>query len=325
MKKSCQEIKSALKNAKSAIIACHVDPDGDAIGSMLALGMVLEQLGLAVYYYSQDSVPKIYRFLAGSDKIKREITNFTHFDLAFVVDSSDISRIGDKIDLRQVASRIVNIDHHPDNTQFGDINCVKKSSCVGELIFDLAAALKIKVDKKMADCLYTSIITDTGNFRYDNTGVKTFLIAADLLRAGVNTHELTTRIYDNKSVQAVRIAGRALAGIKFSEDRQVGWSVVTEAMMEEVGARAEDVVGIVDAIRSIEGVEVAIFFREEKGKVKINFRAKERVNVSEIARRFGGGGHLKAAGAVASGPIGEVEHTVTRDVIKHLGALKFLV
>jgi phosphoesterase RecJ-like protein len=325
MKKSCQEIKSALKNAKSALIACHVDPDGDAIGSMLALGMVLEQLGLAVYYYAQDSVPKIYRFLAGSDKIKREIINFHHFDLAFVVDSSDISRTGDKIDLKKVASKIINIDHHPDNTQFGDINCVKKSSCVGELIFDLAAALKIKVDKKMADCLYTSIITDTGNFRYDNTNAKTFLIAADLIKAGVNTHELTTRIYDNKSVQAVRITGRALAGIKFSEDRQVGWSVVTEAMMAEVGAKSEDVVGIVDAIRSIEGVEVAIFFREEKGKVKINFRSKDRVNVSEIARRFGGGGHFKAAGAVASGPIGEVEHTVTRDVIKHLGALKFLV
>jgi bifunctional oligoribonuclease and PAP phosphatase NrnA len=325
MKQACQEIKSALKNAKSALIAAHVDPDGDAIGSMLALGMILEQLGLATYYYSQDSVPKIYRFLAGADKIKREIANFHHFDVVCVVDSSDLSRTGDKADLRAIASKIVNIDHHPDNTLFGDVNCVKKSSCVGELIYELAGYLKIKVDKKMADCLYTSIITDTGNFRYDNTNAKTFLIAADLIKAGVNTHELTTHIYDNKSVQAVRITGRALASIKFSEDRQVGWAVVTEAMMEEVGAKPEDVVGIVDAIRSIEGVEVAIFFREEKGKVKINFRSKDRVNVSEIARRFGGGGHFKAAGAVASGPIGEVEHTVIRDVIKHLGALKFLV
>ena len=325
MKQACQEIKSALKNAKSALIATHVDPDGDAIGSMLALGMILEQLGLATYYYSQDAVPKIYRFLAGAEKIKREIANFHHFDVACVVDASDLSRTGDKVDLKAIASKLVNIDHHPDNTLFGDVNCVKKSSCVGELIYDLAGYLKIKVDKKMADCLYTSIITDTGNFRYDNTNAKTFLIAADLIGAGVDTHELTTHIYDNKSVQAVRITGRALANIKFSEDRQVGWAVVTEAMMEEVGAKSEDVVGIVDAIRSIEGVEVAIFFREEKGKVKINFRSKDRVNVSEIARRFGGGGHFKAAGAVASGPIGEVEHTVTRDVIKHLGALKFLV
>ena len=325
MKQACQEIKNALKNAKSALIATHVDPDGDAIGSMLALGMVLEQLGLQTYYYSQDAVPKIYRFLAGAEKIKREIVNFHHFDVACVVDASDLSRTGDKVDLRAVAAKIINIDHHPDNTQFGDVNCVKKSSCVGELIYDLAGYLKIKVDKKMADCLYTSIITDTGNFRYDNTNAKTFLIAADLIRAGVNTHELTTHIYDNKSVQAVRITGRALANIKFSEDRQVGWAVVTEAMMEEVGARSEDVVGIVDAIRSIEGVEVAVFFREEKGKVKINFRSKDRVNVSEIARRFGGGGHFKAAGAVASGAIGEVEHTVTRDVIKHIKALKFLV
>jgi bifunctional oligoribonuclease and PAP phosphatase NrnA len=325
MKKACQEIKSALKNAKSAIIATHVDPDGDAIGSMLALGMILEQLKIQTYYYSQDSVPKIYRFLAGSDKIRREIKDFNHFDVACVVDASDLSRVGDKIDLKQSAGQIINIDHHPDNTQFGDVNCVMKSSCVGELVYDLAEYLKIKVDRKMADCLYTSIITDTGNFRYDNTNVKTFLIAAELLKAGVNTHELTTHIYDNKSVQAVRIAGRALSSIKFSEDRQIGWAVVTEEMMEEVGAKSEDVVGIVDAVRSIEGVEVAIFFREEKGKVKINFRSKERVNVSEIARRFGGGGHLKAAGAVVSGAIAEVELSVTRDVSKHMKALKFLV
>ncbi|MBN3033774.1 MAG: bifunctional oligoribonuclease/PAP phosphatase NrnA [Candidatus Saganbacteria bacterium] len=325
MKKSCGEIKNALKNAKTALIATHVDPDGDAIGSALALGMVLEQLGIRTAYYCQDSVPQIYRFLPGADKIKREVKDFNRFDVACVVDASDLARVGGRLDLKQCAPLIINLDHHPDNTLFGDVNCVKQSSCVGELIYDLAVLFKIKVDKKMADCLYTSIITDTGNFRYDNTTVKTFLIAAELLKAGVDPHELTTRIYDNKSVPAVRIAARALSGVKFSGDRQVGWSVVTEGMMEEVGAKSEDVVGIVDAIRAIEGVEVAVFFREEKGKVKINFRSKDRVNVSELARRFGGGGHLKAAGAVVSGEIAEVELNVTRDIIKHLKALKFLV
>lgn len=324
MKKSCQEIKNALKNVKTALIATHVDPDGDAIGSTLALGMVLEQLGIRVSYFCQDSVPQIYRFLAGADKFRREIRDFNHFDAAFVLDSSDLLRVG-SLDVRSLAGKIINIDHHPDNSQFGDVNCVKRSSCVGELVYDLAGLFKIKVDKKMADCLYTSIITDTGNFRYDNTSAKTFLIAAELIKAGVSTHELTTHIYDNKSVEAVRIAGLALANIKFSADRLVGWAVVTEAMMSEVGARSEDVVGIVDAVRSIEGVEVAIFFREEKGKVKINFRSKDRVNVSELAKRFGGGGHVKAAGAAVSGPIEEVELSVTRDVIKHLKALKFLV
>ncbi len=324
MKKSCQEIKSALKNVKTALIATHVDPDGDAIGSTLALAMVLDRLGIQASCYCQDSVPRIYRFLAGADRIKRELKDFPHFDAAFVLDSSDLSRVGG-LDVRALADKIINIDHHPDNTQFGDVNCVKRSSCVGELIYDLAGLFKIKVDKPMADCLYTSIITDTGNFRYDNTSVKTFLIAAELIKAGVSTHELTTRIYDNKSVQAVRIAGIALANAKFSDDRRVGWAVVTEEIMTEVGAKSEDVVGIVDAIRSIEGVEVAIFFREEKGKVKINFRSKDRVNVSELAKRFGGGGHVKAAGAVVSGPIAEAELTVTRAVIKHLKALKFLV
>lgn len=325
MNKSCQAIKNALKGAKSAIIATHVDPDGDAIGSMLALGMILERLKFETYYYSADSVPQIYKFLAGSEKIKRQVTDFHHFDLGFVVDASDLSRTGDKIDLKKITAKIINIDHHPDNTQFGDINCVRRSSCVGELIFDLARFFKIKVDRPMADCLYTSIITDTGNFRYDNTSVKTFLIAAELVKAGVNTAELTTHIYDTKTVSAVRISARALANIRFSDDRKAAWTAVTEAMMAEANAKPEDLIGIIDAVRSIEGVEVAVFFREEKGKIKINFRSKERVNVSEIARRFGGGGHIKASGAVVSGKLEEVEALVVGEIIKHMEARKFLV
>ena len=325
MKNSCREIKNALKGARSAIIATHVDPDGDAIGSMLALGMILEHLELETHYYAADSVPRIYRFLPGSEKIKRAVTDFHHFDVGFVVDASDISRVGDKIELRKIAARIVNIDHHPDNTQFGDINCVRRSSCVGELIYDLAKFLKIKLDKPMADCLYTSIITDTGNFRYDNTNAKTFLIASELIKAGVNTAKLTTRIYDTKSVPGVRISAQALSNIKFSEDRKVAWTAVSEEMMAAANARPEDLIGIVDAIRAIEGVEVAVFFREEKEKVKINFRSKERVNVSEIARRFGGGGHLKASGAVVAGQLAEVEERVIGEVVKHMRALKYLV
>jgi phosphoesterase RecJ-like protein len=253
------------------------------------------------------------------------VTHFHHFDIGFVVDASDISRIGDKIDLRKMAKKIINIDHHPDNTQFGDINWVMRSSCVGELIYDLAKFLKVKIDKPMADCLYTSIITDTGNFRYDNTNAKTFLIAAELIKAGVNTAELTTRIYDTKTIPGVRISARALSNIKLSDDRRVAWTVVTEEMMAQTRAKPEDLVGIVDSIRSIEGVEVAVFFREEKDKVKINFRSKERVNVSEIARRFNGGGHIKASGAAVVGKITDVEPKVIDEVLKHMQALKFLV
>lgn len=325
MKKEFEKIKDLLKSAKTTLIAAHIDPDGDAIGSMLALGMMLEQKGLGVTRYCEDSVPKIYRFLPGADRIKRELLLGQRFDLAFVLDSSDISRAGDKIDLRQAAPVIVNIDHHPDNTGFGDVNYVLNVSSVAEEIYELAHYLKLKINKRIADCLYAALITDTGNFRYENTNVKTFLIAAELLRSGVNTHEITTRIYDTKPVSSIKIRARAMKDVKFAADNRVAWVVVTEAMMEEVGAKADDLIGLVDIMRSIEAVEVAILFREEKGKVKINFRSKEKINVGEVAKRFGGGGHVKASGAAIEGSISSVVDMVIAEAVKYVKASSYLV
>jgi phosphoesterase RecJ-like protein len=151
------------------------------------------------------------------------------------------------------------------------------------------------------------------------------MIAAELLKAGVKTHEISTHIYDNKSLPAVRIAALAMSGIKLTPDHKAAWMVVTEAMMAQTGARGEDLTGVVDHLRSIEGVEVAVLFREEKDKVKMNFRSKERINVSEIARRFGGGGHIKAAGAAVEGTAAEVVPRVIAEVEKYLQAAKFLV
>lgn len=325
MKKEFEKLKGLLKSAKTAVVAAHIDPDGDAIGSMLALGMALEQKGLTVTLYCADQVPRVYRFLPGVERIKKELLLQQRFDLGFVVDSSDISRIGDRIDLRQAVPVIVNIDHHPDNTRFGDVNYVTNASSVAEEIYDLSHYLKIKIDKRIADCLYAAMITDTGNFRYENTSVKTFMIAAELLKAGVNTHEISTRIYDTKSIPSVKVSARALSDIKFSLDHKAAWTAVTEEMMAETGAKADDLIGIVDRIRAIEGVEVAVFFRQEKGKVKINFRSKEKINVCEIAKRFGGGGHVRAAGAAVEGELGQVVERVMAEVVKFLKASSYLV
>jgi phosphoesterase RecJ-like protein len=326
MKQAFAQIKERLKSAKSALVTAHVDPDGDAVGSMLAMGMVLEQCGLKVNYYCADFPPRIYRFLPGTEKIKREVPAGSLFDLAVVLDSSDISRIGEGIDLRQIAKVIINLDHHPDNTMFGDINYVTKASSVAEEVYDLAKYLEAKIDRRIADCLYAAIITDTGNFRYENTNVKTLQIAAELLKAGVNTHEISTRIYDTRSLAAVRIAALAMAEMQITPDHKAAWMVVTAEMMAKTGAKGEDMIGMVDCLRSIEGVEVAILFREEKdGTVKVNFRSKDKLNVSEIARRFGGGGHIKASGATLEGKPQEVVKRVIAEVEKYLQAAKFLV
>lgn len=325
MKKEFARIKELLKNAKTAVIAAHIDPDGDAVGSTLALGMVLEQLGLAVTLYCADYPPKIYRFLPGTERIKRDLPPQAHYDLAFILDSSDLCRVGDKFDFRQLADKLVNIDHHPDNTLFGDVNYAIRAAAVAEEIYDLAVFLKAKIDKRIADCLYAALITDTGNFRYENTNVKTFMIAAELLKAGVNTHEISTHIYDNKSLPSVLIAALAMSEMKLTPDHKAAWIIVTEQMMEKTGAKGEDLTGIVDCLRSIEGVEVAVMFREDKGRIKINFRSKDRINVSEIARHFNGGGHIKASGATIEGPVDEVVRRVIAEVEKYLKASKFLV
>jgi len=293
---------------------------------MLGLGHLLQLSGVTVHYLCVDAVPRVYGFLPGADKIKKNLPFNQIFDLLFVVDSSDLSRIGDKTtDFRAVAKKIVNLDHHPDNTNFGDINCVGSASSAAEVVFDLAAYLKLPFNKQIAECLYVGLITDTGNFRYENTSVKTFCMAAELMKYGINTHDITTRIYDTRTVKAVKIAALALANVQFAGEGKICWSAITGEMMEQVGAMGEDVIGIVDHLRSIEGVEVAIFFREKEGMVKMNFRSKSRVNVSEIARKFGGGGHIKAAGAGMAGPIEKVEALVIAETEKHIQALKYLV
>ncbi|OGC21696.1 hypothetical protein A2291_08190 [candidate division WOR-1 bacterium RIFOXYB2_FULL_42_35] len=317
-KKLFETIKKNLKKADNAIVAVHVDPDGDTIGSALTMAMVLESFGVATTIYSEDGIPEIYHFLPLAEKVVNKIAYKVHFDLAIALDASDISRVGEKINLREVASFLINIDHHPDNTNYADINYVEKRSSTAECLYQLCKYLKIKINKEMAACLYTALITDTGNFRYENTSVDTFLMAADLLRAGLNTHEITTNIYDTRSIPSLRIAARALSQMEFSADHKVGWTVITKKMMAETRAKGEDLIGIVDQLRSVKGIEVAILFREEKGKVKLNLRSKHDVNVSTIASLFDGGGHNKAAGAIIEGNVEDVKNRVLTEVLKHV-------
>lgn len=323
-KKLFEKIRKELKKAESALVAGHMDPDGDSIGSSLAVAMLLEKLDITTTIYSQDGIPKVYHFLPWTERVQNKLEPSRRFDLAIVLDSSGIDRLGSKINIRDVAKVVINIDHHPDNTQFGDINYVENSSSAAEQVYQLCKYLKIEVDRKMAECLYVAMITDTGNFRYENTSEVTFEIAAELLRYGVETHEITTRIYDTKSIPSIKINALALSQLEFSDDRKLAWCAVSEEMMRKARAKSEDLIGLVDQIRSIEGVEVAILFREEREKIKVNFRSKHRINVSEVAKCFGGGGHIKAAGAIVEGNLEKVKQRVTAETLKYVKASKYL-
>ena len=315
----CKKLKKVFHSAETALIISHIDPDGDSIGSMLCLGMLLAKLGVDVDYYSEDGVPKVYKFLPWSDKIKNRVDAKKDYDMVITVDSSDVKRVGKKIILQEISDVIVNIDHHPDNTNFGTINCVKQSASTAELIYKMANNFGLKIDQDMAKCLYVALITDTGNFRYENTSKETFLMAAELLETGIKTHLITTKIYDTRTVPMIRLFAAAMATLETTEKEKAAWVTVTQETLKKFDCRSEQLVGLVDHIRSIASVEVAMLFREEKdGTVKVNFRAKDKVNVSEIAKKFGGGGHFKASGAVINEPINSVKEQVIKEVEKHL-------
>ncbi|MBU0573893.1 MAG: bifunctional oligoribonuclease/PAP phosphatase NrnA [Candidatus Margulisbacteria bacterium] len=306
MKKSFRDIKKLIRSSKTAIIASHVDPDGDTLGSMVAMAMLLEQKGLKVTMFSYDGVPETYHFLPRVDRIISRVPE-TEFDILVTVDCSDLSRIGD---VQIKAKKIINIDHHPDNTRFGDINCIKKVSSVAEQIFELARLFKVKITKSIAIALYVAIITDTGNFRYSDTLTSTFKAAEELLKAGANPWKLSTLVYDTKTIPGMKILAKALQRMKLSKDKKILWSTITARMVTMTGATQEDMVGIIDYLRSVKGPEVAFFMREENEKVKVNFRSKGSVNVSLIAQELGGGGHSQASGCVLDGTVASVQKRV---------------
>jgi bifunctional oligoribonuclease and PAP phosphatase NrnA len=325
MRETFGKINNAFKSARTALIVSHVDPDGDSIGSMISVGMILTGMGVEVDLYSEEGVPRIYRFLPWADKVKKQIQENIKYDLLISVDASDIKRLGNRVSDKGIANQIINIDHHPDNTRYGDINYVRLSSSTAELVFHLIKYLKVPITKEIAENLYVALITDTGNYRYENTSKGTFDMAGELIAAGVDTHAITTKIYDTKTLASIRVLALALSTMETSADKKAAWVCVTQEMMDQVAAKPEDLVGLVDIIRSIDGVEIAVLFRQERDKVKINFRSKEKINVSEIAKRFGGGGHVRASGAVIVDSMENAKNKVVSEIEKYIKALKYLV
>jgi phosphoesterase RecJ-like protein len=184
------------------------------------------------------------------------------------------------------------------------------------MIYELFTQMGVTITKEIAECLYTGIMTDTGNFRYDYTTADTFAVAEALTRAGANISAIAMNVYETKTLSSIRILGAAMYRLENSESGRVAWTVLPKQLMLSLGAKSEDLTGLVDHIRSIKGVEVAILFREEDDGIKINFRSKSKVNVSEIAKKLGGGGHIRASGAVQQGTLDDVKEKVLKEVFK---------
>lgn len=321
-------IAQKIKNASKILITGHIMPDGDSIGSVLALGMALEDMGKEIKMLSPDPVPLVFDFLPGVERIVEghngnysECGDFGEFELLVTLDCSVAKRIGGLLQKTEQLM-IINIDHHRDSEMFGDYNYVDyRASATGEIVFRLIKLMGTRITRDVATCLYTAILTDTGSFRYGNTTPAAHLIAAELIECGIQAADICRKIYDEKPIKNLRMLEAALRTLQVSNCGKVAWAIIDNNIHQKLEAREENANGIVGMVREIRGVEVAIFFHEvEPGKTKVSLRSKYKVRVNEVAALFGGGGHEKAAGCLIKGKPRDISNSVIKAAIKAVHA-----
>jgi len=310
---SLAEIASVLQASRCILVSTHLQPDGDAIGSLLALGLALKSCGRQVDMYCDGGVPRRFRFLAGADEVV-SVPPKKAFDCIVALDCADRQRlpVPDQV-LRD--AMLVNIDHHPTNNLFGRLNYVDAAAAAtGEIVFDLLRELGAHHDCAVAEALYVAISTDTGSFKYDNTTEKTHRIAGRLLACGVRPGHISSLVFDVKPLRAVLVLQQALSSLAFSADGKIAWLTLTEKDLQEAGADNADLEGLINYAKNIEGVEVGLLFREnDDGTIKVGFRSFQ-TDVAGIAALFGGGGHTRAAGCTIRGSLDEAISRVTAAV-----------
>lgn len=288
-----------IREADRILFFLHISPDGDSIGSTLAMVHALRRAGKQAIGVGVDPVPRNYQFLPGWDSLFVPWQDVQgEWDLACFLDCGDMERVGDGLPIVARASRTLNVDHHTTNTVYGQHNYIDyTAAAVGELAYLLIRELGLPIDQTIATCLYTSIVADTGGFKYDSTRPRTHRIAAELLEAGAQPYEVATALFENESMARMALLAHALATLQVDPTGQIASLYVTREMLEQTGAGDEDVEGLVNYARSVTGVEVGVIFRETTdGRVRVGLRSRRRVDVGAVAFQFGGGGHARASG-----------------------------
>ena len=302
-----KKIINHLKNSNHIIIASHTNPDGDAIGSLIAMGIALDTLGKNTTLYNESPIPSAYRFLPSVERIVRQIKETNIYDTAVILDCADFQRIGK---LSSAVSRIpviINIDHHTTNTGFGNINLIDTSACAtAEIIYNLLIEMALPINNStIATSIYTGILTDTGSFRFSNTNKSAFAICEKMVEAGVDPYNVARNIYGRYSLGRIKLLTMALESIKISDNGKMSMMILTKGMLDETGTRPDDINGLINYAKSIENVKVAVLIHElSNGKrvsekpnnYHVSLRSDGTVDVAVIASSFGGGGHNRAAG-----------------------------
>ncbi|MEZ4599258.1 MAG: bifunctional oligoribonuclease/PAP phosphatase NrnA [Syntrophotaleaceae bacterium] len=305
-----QAILRTIEQGKRFLVASHGNPDGDALGSTIALTLALREMGKEAVAYNQDGISEEMAFLPGADSMVKRLEDGDQFDAGFILDSGELARAGSH--LRECCDQLVNVDHHPYSEDFGTIYYVDESACAtGALVYRILTEAGHPISSQVAVCIYAAILADTGSFRYSNANPEAFQIAAEMVGKGVSPWDVASNLYENRPEKRMRLLAKALQTLTVSPCGRYGSISVTSEMFDATGADSEHTDGFINYPRSIRDVEVAIFFRQVGSQsFKIGFRSKGRVDVGSIAREFGGGGHHNASGATLPGSLKEVQETV---------------
>jgi phosphoesterase RecJ-like protein len=302
-----------------ALMLGHVHPDADVLGTLLALGAALEVAGWSVVAGGPDPVPEVLSFLPGAGAYQTLGEVRDRFDLVVLTDCPDPGRTKGLLEQARLRpSTVVNIDHHPDNRAYGDVNwVVPEAAATGELVHDLIRALGLPLTADVAMNLFTAIHMDTGSFRYSSVTPKTFRVAAELVEAGAEPAVVSNRIYEQRRPDALHQLSRVLSRVQISEDGRIAWLTLPRDLVPAPFVEAED---LVSYPRSIGSTRVAVLLRDDEGgAVQVSLRAKGDVAVNRVAARFGGGGHVNAAGCIVPGTLPSVTERVLAAVRDALG------
>lgn len=311
-----EKVLDLIRESKKILITSHQNPDGDALGSMLGLGLGLEKIGKNVKLYSKDGVPEILEFLPHSDKIVSSINEIEGpFDIAFAVDCTGTNRAGKEFEeyaRSDNCKKVVIIDHHETSDSSADLHLLDQTaSSTGMMIYTVLKALDIEMDEPISQNIYTTIVSDTGSFSYSNTNSDTLKVAAELVQGGADPSQISQALYENEPLRKIELLKLVIPTLDITENKNIASIFVDKDMFQKTGTTREDTEGMVNIPRSIKGVEVAILFRQEgDSEWKMSLRSKGNLNVAKIAESFGGGGHARAAGCSVQGNILDVKNKV---------------
>lgn len=299
-------IVSSLKTRDCFSIITHVSPDGDAIGSSLALYNALKQLGKTSRVFIDDKLPQKYSYLPGFESISSKDAE-TGYGNVVVLDCGDIDRCGSFKKVVENADFCINLDHHITNKGYGLLNLIlPDASSVGEILYDIICDMGLIVNEDIAQCLYTSIASDTGGFRYSNTNPHTHFIAGELIKTGIDFSYISSRLFDEKSITQTKLLAAVLGTLEMHFEGRVALLYLSREMMDKCRATDDDAEDFVNYARDIDTAEVGIMVKQKgDGSCRVSLRSKSKVDVSKVAEAFSGGGHVRAAGCTINAPLNE--------------------